>query len=60
MVVAVTSVDTCPFLVFSDLTCHLDDGNRCSLVSLGCLILRRPNLEVAAKRLFHEKVIIQE
>ena len=57
LVVAVISVDPYPFLAFSDLTCHLED-TRCFLVSLCCLIVRRPNLEVATKRLLHQQVKI--
>ena len=33
--------------------------NRCFLVALCCLIVRRPNLEVATKRLLHQQVKIQ-
>ena len=56
--VAVISVHAYPFLAFSDVTCHLEMGNRCFLVSLCRLIVRRPNLEVAAKRLLHQQVKI--
>ena len=33
-------------------------GNRCFLVALCCLIVRRPNLEVATKRLLYQQVKI--
>ena len=58
--VAVISVDAYPFLAFSDLTCCLGDTdwNKCFLVALCCLIVRRPNLEVATKRLLHQQVKI--
>ena len=59
LVVAVISVDPYPFLGFSDLTCHLKDSrNRCFLVPLCPLILRKPNLEEATKRLLHLHVKI--
>ena len=50
LVVAVISVDAYPFLVFSYLTCHLEDMGigdryRCFLVALCPLMVRRPNLE---------------
>ena len=45
------SVDTYPFLAFSDLTCHLED------TGIGVLI-RRPNLEVATMRLLHQQIKI--
>ena len=44
------------FLTFSDLTCHLEDRNRCFLVALCHLIVRRLKLEVATKRLLHQQV----
>ena len=50
--VAVTSVDAYPFFAFSDLACHLED------TEIGVLIVRRPNLEVATKRLLHQQVKI--
>ena len=56
MVVAVISVDAYPFLAFSDLTCHLEDTG--IGVALCHLIVRRPNLEVATKRLLHQQVKI--
>ena len=56
--VAVISVDAYPFLAFSDLTCHIVYGSRCFLVALCHLIVRRPNLEVAIKRLLHQQVKI--
>ena len=44
---------------FSDLTCHLKDSrNRCFLVPLCPLILRKPNLEEATKKLLHLEVKI--
>ena len=59
LVVAVISVDSYPFLAFSDLTCHLEEyRNRRFLVALCRLIVRRPNLEVATKRLLHQQVKI--
>ena len=55
--VAVISVDAYPFLVFSDLTCHLEDkGMGVFMVALCRMIVRRPNLEVATKRLLHQQV----
>ena len=50
LVVAVISVDAYPLLVFSYLTCHLEDMGigdryRCFLVALCPLMVRRPNLE---------------
>ena len=57
LVVAVSSVDAYPFLAFTDLTCHLTGcRNTCFLVALCCLIVRRPNLEEATKRLLHQQV----
>ena len=59
LVVAVISVDAYPFLAFSDLTCHLEDtGMGVFMVALCRMIVRRPNLEVAIKRLFHQQVRI--
>ena len=43
------SVDTYPFLAFSDLTYPLEDTGIYFLVALCCLILRRTNLEVGTK-----------
>ena len=75
---AVISVDAYPFLVFSDMTCHLEDTGICDrngiqthnhlvckqtlycfLVALYHLIVSRPNLEVATRRLLHhpEKIL---
>ena len=55
--VAVISVDAYPFLVFSDLTCHLEDkGMGVFMVALCRMIVRRLNLEVATKRLLHQRV----
>ena len=52
--VAVISVNAYSFLAFSDLTCHLEEyRNRCFLVALCHMIVRRLNLEVATKRFFH-------
>ena len=53
---AVVSVDTYPFLAFSDLTCHLEDTGIGFLVGLCRLIARRRNLEVATKRLLHQQI----
>ena len=50
--VAVISVDTYPFLAFSDLTCHLEDTG-IGVFWLHCAV-RRSNLEVATKRLLHQ------
>ena len=56
--VAVISVDAYPFLAFPDLTCHLED-TEIGIFWLHCrLIERRPNLEVATKRLLHQQVKI--
>ena len=53
------SVDAYPFLAFSDLTCHLKDtGIGVNMVTLCRLIIRRPNLEIATKRLLHQQVKI--
>ena len=62
MVVAVSSVDTYSFWIFSDLSCLSPWGyrNRCFLFAMPCLIVRRPNLEVAIKRLLHQQVKIQD
>ena len=52
LVVAVISVD-----VYLFLTCHIwRYRNWCFLVALCRLIVRRPNLEVATKRLLHQQV----
>ena len=57
--VAVISVVPILFLAFSELTCQLDNmGKRYFLVALCCLIVRRPNLEAATKRLLHQQVKI--
>ena len=59
LVVAVISVDTNPF--FDSLRRDLSPWgyrNRCFLVALCHLIVRRPNLEVATKRLLHQQVKI--
>ena len=57
--VAVINVDAYPFLVFSYLTClTLRIRKRCFLIVLGHLIVRRPNLEVLTKKLFHQQVKI--
>ena len=57
LVVAVISVDAYLFFGFvrPDLS-PCGYWNRCFLVALCCLIVRRPNLEVATKRLFHQEV----
>ena len=59
LVVAVISVDAYPFLGFL----RPDQSpwgyrNRCFMVALCLLIVRRPNLEVATKRLLHQLVKI--
>ena len=46
LVVAVISVDAYPYLAFSELTCHF------------CMIVRRLNLEVMAKKLLYQQVKI--
>ena len=56
--IAGVRVDASHFLAFSDLTCHLEDTVWCFLVAPYCLIVRRPNLEVATKRLLHQQVKI--
>ena len=43
------SVDAYPFLVFSDLTSHLEDTGMCFLVALYNLTVSRLDLEVATK-----------
>ena len=58
MVVAVISVDTYCFLSFLDLTCHLQEKQRCFLVALCHLVVRRPNLQLATKKLLHKQVKI--
>ena len=59
MVVAVISDDAYPFLAFTAMTCHLEDIEiDIFLVAMSCLIVRRPNLEVATKRLLHQQVKI--
>ena len=57
LVVAVISVDAYPFFGFlrPDHS-HLGYGNRCFLVALSRLEVRRPNLEVTTKRLLHQQV----
>ena len=43
LVIAVISVDAYPFLAFSDFDLSpLGYGNRCFLVALCCLIVRKP------------------
>ena len=61
LVVAVINVDPCPFF-FSFLRPDLSPwgySNRCFLVALCCLIVRRPNLEVVTKRSLHQQVKMQ-
>ena len=58
LVVAVISVDAYPLLAFSDLACHLEDTGVGVLVALCLLIVRRPNMEVATKRLLRQQVKI--
>ena len=57
LVLAVISVDAYPFFGFlrHDLSPYGYE-NRCFLVALCRLIVRRPNLEVATKRLLHQQV----
>ena len=61
LVVAVISVDAYPFFGFlrPDLS-PSGYWNRCFLVALCRLIVRRPNLEVVTKRLLHQQVKILE
>ena len=58
LVIAVISVDTYPFLVFSDLTCHLKDTG---INVFGCTVQsdsKKTKLEVVTKRLLHQQVKI--
>ena len=58
--VPVINVDVYPFLTFSvrpDLPA-LGYRNRCFLVSIYRLIVRRPKLDVATKKLLHQQVEI--
>ena len=57
--VSVISVDAYSFLVFQEMTCHLDDTGICFLVALCHLIVRRSNLEVATMRFLHQLVKMQ-
>ena len=51
----------CPFLAFSDLTCHLvDTGKRCFLVALCHLNVSRLKLGVETSRLLHQQVKIPD
>ena len=57
--IAVISVDTYPFLVFSDLTCHLKDTG---INVFGCTVQsdsKKTKLEVVTKSLLHQQVKIQ-
>ena len=47
-----------PFLAISDLTCCLEDTRLGVFCFLCHLIVRRPNLKVAIKRLLHQKAKI--
>ena len=58
LVVAVISVDLPFFDFFRPDLSPWGYRNRCFLVALCCLIVRRPNLEVATKRLLHQQVKI--
>ena len=60
LVVAVINVDAYPFLAFSDLSCHLEDTGMCFLVALYRLIVMKPKLEVAARRILHQQVEIMK
>ena len=55
--VVVIRIDAYPFLAFSDLTCHLEDTG---IVFSSCTMpdSKKPNLKVATKRLFHQKLKI--
>ena len=58
LVVAENSADACHFFAFSDLTCHIDDTG-IAVFWLHCrLIVRRPNLQAATKRLLYQQVKI--
>ena len=57
-VIAVISVDAYAFLAASDLTCHHEDTVMDVFWLHCCLIVRRPNLEVATQRFFHQQVKI--
>ena len=53
------SVDAYPFFwLFQTGHVTLRYRNRCFLVALCCMIVRRLNLEIVIKRLFHEEVKI--
>ena len=57
--VAVIGIDTFPFLTSSGLTCNLENtGIDDFLAALRHLIVRKPKLEVATKRLLHQQVKI--
>ena len=59
LVAAAISVDAYPFgFLRSDLSLW-GYGNKSILVALCCLIARRPNLEVAIKRLFHQRIFLR-
>ena len=51
------NVDLYPFLVFSGPTCHRED-TEISVFWLDCaaIVVRRPNLEVATKKLLNQQV----
>ena len=53
------SGDDYPFVAFPDLTCHFQGKEWVYLLVTLCqLISRRPNLEVATKRLLHQQIKI--
>ena len=57
--VAVISVDAYPFSAFSELTCQIEDtGIGVFWFALCRLIVKRPNLDVATKRLLYQQVKI--
>ena len=56
MVVTVINVDSYPLLASSELICYLRIQDRCFVVSMCPLIVRRPNLEVATKRLLRHQI----
>ena len=56
--ITVISIDVYPFCFIRPDLWPRGYRNRCSLVALCCLIVRRRNLEVATKRLHHQQVKI--
>ena len=54
LVVAVIIVDAYPFWGFLALTGHFENTGMCFLVALCHLIVKRPSLEIGAKRTLHQ------